>query len=155
MNKSWLESPYLWWQLRLDLLSLPVSSSLNISPNGFDELEGRIYILNPPQKRKNPRAIQDDMGGWAAETCTGEKRRRRIERAAFDKRVRGVNPSVGLLLLSRRWSSDSPHAPTSSTGALQKCRKMYISSNRYLPVFKQLVNRFKIQLFIYLLHQRN
>lgn len=41
MKVSWAESSYLHRQLRLGLLSPPVSSSLSISPNGFDELEGK------------------------------------------------------------------------------------------------------------------
>lgn len=104
-RKDELESPYLHWQLRLGLLSVPVSSSLNISPNEFDELEGG---KSPPSSHEAARG-QSWMIWMVRVKRVGTENWER-EKYLTEKRSK----SMSLLLHSRRWSSDTPHATTSS-----------------------------------------
>lgn len=96
---------------------------LNISPNAFGELEGRIFP--PDSSFKKP---EGDWRWW----YVGPSERRRIgrveqtwgERRLTLERARRLNPWAASLWHSRSWSSDSAHAATSATGALQSRKKV-------------------------------
>lgn len=127
MNKSWLESPYLPCQLRLGLLSLPVSFSLNISPIGFDELEGRIY---PRSSERSPRAIEDDTRRWAAEFCEWWKEDGELRATFWHKNESNTFTSELTFTLQELVEWLSPcHNIINRSPAEEKCHNMYILSN--------------------------